>query len=88
MSDDGDEITIQYPCDYPIKVIGTASEGFRDEVLGIFERLDASYSDVTERDSKEGTYRSLTVHLWATGEEQLATLFSALKESDAVRMVL
>ena len=84
------EPKIQFPCDYPIKVIGESVPGFRDEVMSIVRRFDTTIAldKVKERPSSEGNYNSITVLLWATGEPQLKRLFAELKECAAVRLVL
>ncbi len=84
------EPKIEFPCDYPIKVIGESVPGFRDEVLGILRRYDATIAPdkVKERPSSKGNYSAITVSLRATGEPQLKRLFEDLKECAAVRLVL
>lgn len=84
------EPKIEFPCDYPIKVIGESVPGFRDEVLGILRRYDATIAldKVKERPSSKGNYNAITVLFWATGEPQLKRLFAELKECTAVRLVL
>lgn len=81
---------IEFPCDYPIKVIADAQEGLVEEVVSIFARHDPTVGmeKVTYRESRNGTYHSLTIIFWATGEPQLKRLFEDLKECEAVRMVL
>jgi putative lipoic acid-binding regulatory protein len=68
---------IEFPCDYPIKVI-------------ILRRYDANLSldRIKERPSKQGNYTSVTVFITATGEPQLKALFEEFKTHDWVRMVL
>jgi len=85
-----DPPTIEFPCDYPIKVIGEMRDGFVDEVLAIVRRHDDTVADdrVTRRDSAQGNYASITIVLRATGEMQLQDLFLELKACTSVRMVL
>lgn len=84
------EPKIEFPCDYPIKVIGESGPGFRDEVLGILRRYDSTIvlDKVKERPSSKGNYHAITVLFRATGEPQLKRLFAELKECTAVRLVL
>tara|TARA_E500000331_G_scaffold157518_1_gene152778 strand:+ start:9602 stop:9865 length:264 start_codon:yes stop_codon:yes gene_type:complete len=84
------EPKITFPCDYPIKVIGDGIDGLSDLVLNIASRYDDTLTadKLSERESRQGNYRSITIRFRATGEDQLASLFSALKKHDAVRMVL
>lgn len=81
---------IEFPCDYPIKVIGDAVPGFREQVVDIVREYDATMAQdkIKDRPSRNGNYQSITLLFWATGEQQLKDLFDALKQLDAVRMVL
>jgi uncharacterized protein len=81
---------IEFPCDYPIKVIGESVPGFLDEVMNIVRRHDATIAldKVKEKPSSKGNYSSITLLLWATGEPQLQRLFTELKKCTAVRLVL
>ena len=85
---DGPKIT--FPCDYPIKVIGDGVVGLSDLVLKIASEYDDTLTadKLSERQSREGNYRSITIRFRATGEDQRALLFSALKKQDVIRMVL
>ncbi len=93
MSGDWDEPKapkIEFPCDYPVKVMGDKCEAFRSHVLTVMERHAPGFDTmkVTVRDSRAGTYQSLTVTITATGEDQLRAIFVDLKSSSLVRMVL
>lgn len=81
---------IEFPCDYPVKVMGDKCEAFRSHVLTVMERHAPGFDlmKVTARDSRKGTYQSLTVTITATGEDQLRAIFVDLKSSSLVRMVL
>lgn len=81
---------IEFPCDYPIKVMGTKCEDFRTHVLTVMERHAPGFDQmqVTTRDSRKGNYQSLTVTITATGEAQLQAIFVDLKSSSLVQMVL
>ena len=81
---------IEFPCEYPIKVIGDAVPGFLEEVLEIVGRYDETMTadKVKERPSSKGKYKAFTIKLWATGEPQLKSMFAELKACTAVRMVL
>ncbi len=84
------EPRIEFPCDYPIKVIGESVPGFLEEVLAIVCRHDATMTldKVSERASRRGNYTSITLELWATGEPQIKRMFMELKQCSAVRLVL
>ena len=81
---------IEFPCAYPIKVMGKKCEEFRSHVMVVMERHAPGFDQlsVTVRDSSKGKYQSLTVTITATGEEQLKAIFVDLKTSSLVQMVL
>ncbi len=86
----GDEPKIEFPCDYPIKVLGENVEGFQQQIeatLRLFDpNLDAGRSTV--KASKKSRFVSVTVFITATGKDQLAALYAELKKNSAVKMVL
>lgn len=87
MSDDS---RIEFPCDYPIHVIGEQVPGFPEAVLDIVRNhVDAVHeSSFRVQESRKGTYCSVRITIVATGEPQLRALHQALMAEPAVRMVL
>ena len=81
---------LQFPCDYPVKVMARAEEGVRSHIDAIFERhagpLDLS--KVVERSSAKNNFIAITYIIHAQGPEQIANLFSALKLCPQVVLVL
>ena len=82
--------TIEFPCAYPIKVIGVYDDNYREAVVSIV-RIHAPGLDleaVTIKDSRKGTYCSVNWTIEATGERQLKALHAALLEDPRTRLVL
>ena len=81
---------IEFPCDYPVKIVGDAAADFRAVVEDIVERHAGGYDRAltTERSSANGRFVSLTVTIVATGPAQLQSLFEDLKATGRVHMVL
>ena len=81
---------IEFPCLYPIKIIGVASIEFHEEVITVVERHAGKIStDLIElQPSKKNTYVSVRVTIAATGVDQLQNLFDELKALESVKMVL
>jgi putative lipoic acid-binding regulatory protein len=81
---------IEFPCLYPIKIIGRSVEGFQATVIEVVERhtgdLDANLINV--QSSAQSNYLSVRVTIAATGEEQLRNLFEDLKALESVKLVL
>ncbi|HEX7036140.1 MAG TPA: DUF493 domain-containing protein [Pseudomonadales bacterium] len=85
-----DSIRIEFPCDYPIRIIGEQRDDFEASVLGIVRAHARTVREesVSVRQSRDGTYCSVRVTIVATGEEQLEGLHRALMAEPGVRMVL
>ena len=81
---------IEFPCDYPIKVMGYACREFHEHVLATMTRHAPGFDQqaVAVRDSRNGRFQSITITITATGEPQLKAIFEDLKRCDHVQMVL
>jgi putative lipoic acid-binding regulatory protein len=81
---------IEYPCDFPIKVLGQQQAGFAQAVIGVVLRHDAGFKAATieMRSSKQARYVSLTCTVRATSRNQLDALYQELCDHPMVVMVL
>ncbi|BAN56722.1 MULTISPECIES: DUF493 domain-containing protein [Pseudomonas] len=81
---------IEFPCaDYPIKVIGDTVVHFKDTVVEILKKYaEVDMKTLAERQSKEGKYTTVQLHIVATSEDQLHDINSALRATGIVKMVL
>ena len=81
---------IEFPCEYPIKVMGEANALFHQHVLDTMDKHAAGFdrSKVSVRDSKKGRWQSITITITATGSSQLEDIFKELKSNSLVKMVL
>jgi len=81
---------IEFPCAYPIKVLGRNADDFQAVVLEIFERHAAGFSEemIAVRLSSAGRFCALTIVIEATGPQQLEALHRDLMASGRVQMVL
>lgn len=81
---------IEFPCEYPIKVLGRSSETYQMVILEVFERHAPGFDRQTieVRDSRKGTFTSLTITITATGKEQLDALHRDLMATGHVQMVI
>jgi putative lipoic acid-binding regulatory protein len=81
---------IEYPCDFPIKIMGRTAPGFAQEIVGVVMRHapDFDSASVEMRLSKKNRYLSLTCTIRATSREQLDGLYRELCDHPAVVMVL
>ena len=81
---------IEYPVDFPIKVMGRNAPGFAQAVTAIVLRHapDFDPQSVEMRPSRKNTYLGLTFVIRATSREQLDALYTELSGHPMVAMVL
>ena len=81
---------IEFPCEYPIKVLGRSSDTFEAVILEVFERHAPGFDKdaVVLKASSKGTFSSLTVVITATGRDQLDALHRDLLATGQVNMVI
>ena len=81
---------IEYPCDFPIKIMGVMQDAFAQTMVDVVSTYDAEFhaGKLEMRPSTKGNYLSLTVTVRATSREQLDNLYRALSSHPMVKMVL
>lgn len=81
---------IQYPVEFPIKIMGRNEPGFAQKVLAIVRRHAPDFEPATvqTRPSRQNSYLSLTCVINATSREQLDALYTELSGDPAVVVVL
>jgi putative lipoic acid-binding regulatory protein len=81
---------IDYPSDFPIKVMGAQVDGFVAAVVEIALRHDPGFDPATieHRPSRAGNYLGLTLTVRATSRQQLDDLYRALTAHPLVKVVL
>ena len=90
MAEDEQQSLIEYPCAFPIKVMGRTQSGFAQAALKVVQRHDPGFdpASVEMRPSREGNYLSLTVTIQATSREHLDQVYQDLCDHPMVTMVL
>lgn len=80
---------IEFPCDYPIRIIGYSASDYKDFVLRVVAKHAPDFDGRAKmKISRNGKYMSAMVVILATGEPQLQALFEDLKASGRIQMVL
>lgn len=81
---------IEYPCDFPIKVMGAHVEGFAAAIAHVANQFDPAFDAATmeHRPSSNGNYLGLTITLRVTSREQLDELYRTLSTHPMVKVVL
>lgn len=84
------ESLLEFPCDFPIKVMGRTGVAFRAITLEIVERhagrLDTSR--ISERLSGQGNYQSITYTIEAQSRAQLDAIYRELTATGIVLVAL
>ena len=81
---------VEYPCAFPIKIMGKNQAGFAQAVIQIVMRHAPNFdpASMEMKSSKKGKYLSLTCIIQATSRNQLDELYRELCDHPTVVMVL
>ena len=84
------ESLIEYPSQFPIKVMGLKAEGYVHAITAIAHQFDPTFdaSTIELRESKGGKYLGVTITVTATSREQLDELYRTLSTHPMVKVVL
>jgi len=84
------EEIFKFPCRFPIKAMGLASE----DIMGLFSLILKSHGalphpdDLVWRKSGQGKYISVTATIHATSRAQLEAIYQDLNKDKRIRYVL
>jgi len=84
------ESIIEYPTDFPVKIMGRREPRLVQTIVDIVQRHapDFDAATVEMRTSKKNNYLSVTCTVRATSREQLDALYRELCDHPAIVMVL
>lgn len=85
-----DDTLLQFPCDFPIKIMGQQDDGFAQAMVAIVQRHAPDFVAETleMRASSSGNYLSVTCTIRATSKAQLDALYQELSGHPRVKVVL
>lgn len=90
-----DEITrrgdlLEFPCQFPIKMMGRDQGDFRATVVSLVERHAGTIDDDAVRvtPSSKGNFISVTITIEATSQEQLDAIYQDLTDHEDVLVSL
>ena len=85
-----EESLIDFPCDFMIKAMGKTDSDFHQNVIEIGHRHDPKFNltRVTSRESKNGTYTSLSVTVYAENKPHLDKIYQDLFDNEHVLWAL
>ena len=81
---------IEYPCDFPIKIMGARVDGFAQAVIEVVLRHapDFDPAGVEMRPSSKGNYLAVTCTFRALSQAQVDALYRELTSHPMVKVVL
>lgn len=81
---------LEFPCDFPLKVMGRNQTGFRDIVVALVEAHAGPMAEdrISMRESRDGNFVALTFMVHTESQAQLDAIYCALSAHDQVLMVL
>lgn len=84
------ESLIQFPCHFPIKIIGKKTELFTVEIKEIIYKHFSETPDeaIVYQESGRGNYLSITVTVFVNDQQSLDALYQELTKHPDIKMVL
>lgn len=85
-----EETLMEFPCDFPIKVMGEDSPAFRDAVRNLVQVHTGPLPDeaIAIALSRQERFVSITITVRAQSREQLDRIYQDLTDHDDVKMAL
>jgi len=85
-----EETLLEFPCQFPVKVMGNNHADFENEVVMIVRKHapDLGEGAVTSKPSRTGKYLAVTATITASSKSQLDSLYLALNAHPDVKMML
>ena len=84
------ETLLEFPCDFPIKIMGDNSAEFEAAIIRIVRQHvpDLGEAAIKQRQSEKGNYLAITVTIRAESKTQLDALYRELTACKLAKMVL
>ena len=90
MEPESKETLLEFPCEFPIKIMGLTRDDFAQTILEIISRHAPDFDGATMemRSSSNAKYLSLTCTINALSKTQLDELYRELSTHEMVKIVL
>jgi len=90
MTTDTEETLLEFPCQFPLKVMGRSGDDFEAAVLTIVHKHVTNLGEgaVRARNSGKGKFTSLTITFEAQSKAQVDALYHELHAHELVLMLL
>lgn len=89
-NDNSKPALIDFPCDFPIKVMGEMKEGFAETIIALIQTVLPAFnaSNIAMRASSGGKYISLTCHVPVSSQVQLDAVYRLISAHPLVKFSL
>ena len=90
MSDDKQETLLEFPCKFPIKMMGRVGDDFREIAVVLVEKHTGKITAdaVKTSPSRKGNFLSVTVTIVAESQEQLDSIYRDLTDHAEILVAL
>ncbi len=90
MTDAEKDSLLEFPCNFPVKVMGRDQESFRRIAVDIVERHAGKVAEdaVSESSSRNGNFLSITITIQAKSQDQLDKLYNDLSSHEEILVAL
>ena len=84
------ETLIEFPCHFPIKVMGEVHDQFTSTVIEIITQKNEKFdpSTIEMKGSSEGRYISLTCFVYVKNKPELDDIYQSLSSHPMIKVVL
>ena len=84
------ETLIEFPCHFPIKVMGEVHDEFTSTVIEIIKQKNKKFdpSTIEMKGSSKGRYISLTCFVYVTSKPELDDIYRSLSSHPMIKVVL
>lgn len=90
MTNDNQESLLEFPCEFPIKMMGRVGGDFRQTAVVLVEKHAGKIADdaIKTAPSRKGNFLSVTVTIVAKSQEQLDDIYRELTDHDEILVAL
>ena len=90
MTESESKTLLEFPCSFPIKMMGRADDAFSGTAVGLVEQHvgKVSANSIQTSKSRNGNFLSVTVTIDAQSQEQLDSIYNELSNSEQILVAL
>lgn len=90
MTESTDDKLLDFPCDFPIKLMGRDQPEFREAAVALIEQHTGELQRGAIRTalSRKGNFLSITITIKARSQQQLDNIYRDLAEHDEILVAL